>query len=372
MAEANILILDDEEKWLYRHRGHLEDAGFSCYATKLATEAIKIAKTDSTIKFAIIDEILYVPPIPINPRERELQRWQGHGVVREITAQRLDIQIIVVTSAPQLSSEESEDSNKAFRHKTKELRRQKCVIDIVHKQDIEEDPEETYSWIVELLKKPRVLPGARTVKPKILIGLGFTQEEYMAMAEQINMGRKKRLPMAPFFKLGGDPVLNSFVERAKEKTVWVEIPGMKTPERVSGIKDGSSAYQILEKLALQSERNKKVIIRERDYQYSPRKTRKTNITEAPEYDPRSVRDFAFEYAEDGRRRTSTGVQFEGSVEQTNRLKVAVHRLSQKLAELNLGAARQLFDYKLEHKGYQPSFTLSIMVYAIKAKKRKSR
>ena len=366
MVEPNILILDDEDAWLYQHRGHLEDAGFNCYATRLAKEAIKIAKTNPSIKFAIIDEILYEPPIPIDPKARELQRWQGQGVVREITAQRLDIQIIVVTSAPQISSEGSVNSNQAFRHETKRLRRQKCVIDIVHKQDIEEDPEETYDWIIELIKKPNLLPSATTVKPKILIGLGFTQDEYKAMSEQVNMERKKRLPIAPFYKMGGDRVLASFIERAKEKTVWVEMPGSKTLDKVVEIKNTSSANQILEILALKEEKNRLAIICEQDYQYSPRKTKRRNINEASVYDSRSVRDFAFEYTEDGRRRTSTGVQFEGSAQQTNRLKVAIHRLSKKLSKLNLGAARQLFEYKLEHKGYQPNFDLGIILYAVKS------
>ncbi|MEL7357841.1 MAG: hypothetical protein AAFN40_14885 [Cyanobacteria bacterium J06560_6] len=372
MVEPNVLILDDDDAWLYRHRGYLEDAGVHCYATRLAKEAINAAKTNPAIKFAIIDEVLYVPPVPANDKDRELQRWQGHGVVREITAQRLDLQIIIVSSAPQLSSEASGGSNRAFREETKRLRRQKCVIDIIHKQDIEEDPDGSYGWILDLIKKPQTSGSPTTATPKMLIGLGFTETEYAAMAEQANMAKKKILPMAPFFRMGGEPVLKSFFERAKEKTVWVEMPGARKPERVSTIKQGSSAFQILEVLAIKTEKAQDVVIQEQEYQYSPRKAKKATGNNNPSYDPRSVRDFAFEYTEEGGRRSRTGVQFEGHTEQTTRLKVAIHRLSQKLANLNLGAARQLFDHKLDYKGYQPTFTLGIIVYAVRPGKSRRR
>ncbi|MEO1396911.1 MAG: hypothetical protein AAFV90_28875 [Cyanobacteria bacterium J06634_5] len=372
MVEPNVLILDDEDAWLYRHRGYLEDAGINCYATRLAKDAINAAKTNPAIKFAIIDEILYVPPVRVNDEDRELQRWQGHGVVREITAQRLDLKIIIVSSAPHLSSEASGGSNRAFREETKRLRRQKCVIDIIHKQDIEEDPDGSYDWILDLIKRPQTSGRPTTATPKMLLGLGFTEAEYAAMAEQVNMERKKILPMAPFFKMGSEAVLKSFLERAKEKTVWIEMPGARKPERVSAIKQGSSAFQILETLAVKSEKNQEVIIQEQEYQYSPRKAKKATADHAPSHDPLSVRDFAFEYTEEGGRRSRTGVQFEGRTEQTTRLKVAIHRLSQKLAKLNLGASRQLFDYKLDHRGYQPTFTLGIIVYAVKAGKTRRR
>ncbi len=88
--------------WLARHERRLSQAGFKCRSTQLAKEAIEIGKTDFSVKFALIDEILYVPPLPVDKTQCELQRWQGSGVIREIAALRSDIQFIVVTSAPQL------------------------------------------------------------------------------------------------------------------------------------------------------------------------------------------------------------------------------------------------------------------------------
>jgi hypothetical protein len=47
----------------------------------------------TSIKFALIDEILFVPPVPIDGNQRELQRWQGSGVIDEINNLRRDIQL---------------------------------------------------------------------------------------------------------------------------------------------------------------------------------------------------------------------------------------------------------------------------------------
>ena len=369
MTEPNILILDDEEEWLYRHRGRLEDAGLNCCATQLSKEAIKIAKTNRNIKFALIDEILYVPPVPSNQRDRELQRWQGQGVIREISAQRSDIQIIVITSAPQLKSEEQGEDNQVFRQETAKLRRQKCVIDIIHKQDIKDDPNASYDWILELIQRSQsVSTSVKLAKPKILIGLGFTRDEYEAMAEQIDMRKQKFLPLSPFVKIGGSKILEEFLTRAKEKSVWLEIPGIRGIERLKAFKPSSKAFQILEFLALRSEKRQSIVICEQDYQYAPRDSRK-GIDTSSGYDPVSVKDFAFEYTDDGKRRVRTGVQIEGSSKQNSRLKVAIHRLSQKLAEANVGAARQLFEHKLEHQGYQPNFDLGIVLYQVRSKKK---
>lgn len=358
MAEPTVLILDDDDKWLYLHRGKLEDAGFKCRATKLAKEAIDIGKTDPTIKFGLIDEILYVPPIPQEGEIGEKQRWMGSGVVRELTAYRSDLQFIVVTSAPYLVS--SGDS-RVLIQETARLRRQRGVIDIIHKQEIEANPEETYRWLIELLKKPQVNPNTELVKPRILIGLGFAKEVHDSMSEQMGRSRKKWLPLAPFLKVGRDRILQEFLKQAQEKTVWIEMPGSKKLDRLSSIKSDSSAFQILEFLALQSEQQKSVIIQESNYHFSSRRTNRTSDI-APDYDSVSVQDFAFGYGENGRRQLQKGVQIEGNLEQLSRLKVAIHRLSQQLSKLNVGPAKDLFNFKIESGGYEPTFELGIVLY----------
>ena len=247
------------------------------------------------------------------------------------------------------------------------MRRQRSVIDIIHKQDIEDDPDVTYDWLMELLKTPPPLAKAEVLTPRVLLGLGFMKEAHEAMAEQMEVKRKKFLPLAPLLKQGGAKVLQEFLERAKEKAIFLEMPGAKTPNRVN-IRPNSSAFRILEWLALQAEQGETVVIREQDYDYSPRKSGK-GAEAGPSYDAREVQDFAFGYGEDSRRQVRAGVQIEGQVEHSSRLKVAIHRLSQKLAELHVGPARRLFEHRLEHGGYEPSFELGVVLYAVKVGKK---
>lgn len=64
MSNSSILILDDDERWVALHERRLRGAGLECRSTLSADEAIKIIQSDKSIEFALIDEILYVPPIP--------------------------------------------------------------------------------------------------------------------------------------------------------------------------------------------------------------------------------------------------------------------------------------------------------------------
>lgn len=360
-----ILILEDEEHWFNSHKLRLIEAGFDCYATKDAKEAIKAAKTDPTIKFALIDEVLYVAPFPVKEEERELQRWQGHGVIREITAQRSDIQFIVISAAPQIESDRQEGDSHVFRQETTKLRRQQGVIDIVHKADIEEFPDEAYGWIIGLLKRSQITAKADVVTPKILIGLGFPKDTFEAIVEQMELPKKQFMPMSLLVKKGGNKILDQFWQRAEEKSVFLEMPGSKRLEPLKAFKPNSSAFQILSFLALQTEKQVNVLIQEQDYQHASRQTKKAYSVEA-EVDAVERQDFAYGYGEDGRKGLRSGVQIEGKVEQSSPLKVAIHRLSKQLAKENIGPARQLFNY--EGTGYRPSFELGIVVYAIRSAK----
>jgi len=365
VANLRILILEDDELWLARHKLRLMEAGFDCYATQDAKEAIKAAKIDPTIKFVLLDEILYVTPFPLKEEERELQRWQGHGVIREITAQRADIQFIVISAAPQIESDKQEGDKHVFRQETAKLRRRQGVIDIVHKVDIEESPDETYGWIIDLLKRSQITTKAEVITPKIIIGLGFSKETHEAIAEQMEIPKRQFLPISPLLKQSGSRILNEFWQRAEEKSVFLEMPGSKRLDHLKAIKPNSSAFQILSFLALQAEKQANVLIQEKDYQHSSRHSKKTISVEA-DVDALERQDFAYGYGEDGRKGLRSGVQIEGKVDQSSPLKVAVHRLSQQLHRLNLGPARQLFNY--EENGYRPSFELGIVVYAIRPTK----
>lgn len=368
MIDFSILVLDDDELWLARHERRLQQAGFICHSTQDAKEAIKIAKTNPSVKFALIDEILYVTPTPEAEKQRELQRWQGTGVIREICTQRSDVQIIVVTASPVFLSD---GDNQLFRRETAKLRRQQGVIDVIHKSDIEEDPDGSYNWLIKLLKQPNFFAKTSVVTPKILIGLGFTSNEYEAMAEQMNMPKKQYLPIASLLEKhesekAKQKILDSFWERSKEKSVLLEMPGSKKLDHLSVIKAESSAFQILACLAKKTEQQVQVIIREQDYYRSPRKS-KTQVDDIPENDALAVRDYAYGYKTDDGLGLHSGVQIVGGISQNSPLKVAIHRLSKQLSKFNIGLAGNLFMYKLDDKGYHPCFKLGIVLYTIKSR-----
>lgn len=365
LSDPTILILDDDELWLARHERRLKQAGFDTYATDRSKEAIKALKTNPSIKFALIDEILYVPPIPLAIEERELQAVQGMGVIREINKQRSDVQFIIVTSAPYARSG---GDAQMFSRETASLRRHPGVIDIIHKIDITENPGIAYSWLSDLLKRSKSTAVAKVVQPRILIGLGFTKAVHEAMAEQMEMKRRQYMSVAPLLKKGGGAkVLNDFWDRAKEKTVLLEMPGSKKLDKISDIRPNSSAFRILSLLAQQSEKQEEVLICEEDYHHLTRRPKHEASKGAALVESQSTRAFAFGHSEGtyggG---LNDGVQIEGKHSQSSPLKVAIHRLSKKLQESNVGPSKQLFNF--DSRGYQPSFELGIVVFSIRASK----
>lgn len=365
MVDFSILILDDDEKWLALHERRLRQAGFRCRSTQLAKEAIEIAKMDSTIKFALIDEVLFVPPVLGDGINAELQRWQGSGVVREITHHRSDVQIVMVTSAPQLRSQ---GDSRLFSQETAKLRRQRGVVDIIHKQDIETDPDREYGWLIDLLKKPQPSVSGDVVKPRILLGLGVP-------GEVLEGAKYKRLRQCLKDMGASEYELDTTVKRflaqlqPSEKAIFIEMPGSKKLDRCSHIKPDSQSFQILEVLAQRAEQRTEVMIREADYQYSSRKSGK-EVDAVPDLDRSAVQDFAFGYDGEGRKGLRTGVQIEGRTNRSSRLKVAIHRLSQQLMKLNLDTAGQLFS--AEQGGYRPIFEIGIVLYAIEPIKNRRR
>ncbi len=144
--ESSVLILDDDPQWLEKLKAPLEDAGFKCRETQLASEAIDIALNDHLIKIALIDEILFVPPIPTDENQRILQDFQGSGVIREIKAKRPDIAFFMVTSEPRVTSKG--DINK-FTQETIRLQKDTGVIELIHKEAIDKNPEKELIWLTK-------------------------------------------------------------------------------------------------------------------------------------------------------------------------------------------------------------------------------
>lgn len=388
MTKPTVLILDDDELWLARHERRLTIAGFKCRSTLLAKEAINWGKSDSSIKFALIDEILYVPPIPFDEKQRELQRWQGSGVIREITQLRSDIQFIVVTSAPQLLSK---NDNKSFSRETARLRRQRGVIDVIHKQDIEYDPDSEYQWLLQYFDQPLLTVDHPSIMPRVLIGLGFSQTEYEAMMEQIKRKKSNYIPLSAFREKGNiRRILTGFLQGAKEKCVFIETPGSKKLDRTE-IKSNTQSFKILELLAKKSELQEDIIISQNEYKYSPRSSRShdialnfsknlvndvfsdnsddLNLAEQEKMNFQAEQDFAFEY-KDGTKGLRTGVQLEmrSSIATSSPLKVEIKRLKEKLARVNVASPQTLFT--TEQGSYRPNFKLGIILYQVKITKRR--
>lgn len=364
MADFSVLILDDDEMWLARHERRLTHASINCRSTRWGKKAIKIARTDPSIKYALIDEILYVPPVPVEEANRELQQYLGVGVIRKINAYRPDVQFIMVTAAPQLRSD---GDNRLLTQETSKLRRQPGVIDIIHKQDIEDNPAREYGWLVDLLRKPQPPETGQVVAKHVLIGLGFDKKTYKAIAELSKNPKANWLPLkALSAQIDPERVLNEFLERANEKSVFIEMPGSKKIDRCDSIRPNSQGFNILMLLAERAEKHEDVVISEDDYKcfhkYKPR--RALNDTEAmPDVDPKIAKDFLYEYDNEDRKSLRKGVYFERSQRRKSTIRVAIHRLSNKLAELNIGPSRHIFQ-DFEQGRYRPSFKISIVLYPI--------
>lgn len=368
MPKPSILILDDDEMWLARHERRLNQAGFRCFATQLAKQAIDWGKSETSIGFALIDEILFVPPVPIDTSLGELQRWQGSGVIREITNLRRDLQFIIVTSAPQLRSH---GDLQLFTRETSKLRRQANTIDVIHKQDIEADPDREYQWLIEdIFNRPQPSSDNPTsLKPCVMLGLGFEMATFEAMCEQIGRKRTNYLPLALWLENFDRPdkFVGQLIDRAQAKCIFIEAPGSKKLDR-TGLKANSQSCQILQILALRSVLHQQIIIRETDYQYTPRTTGTDDIDTDLDLDPRSIQDFAYEYS-DGGKHLRNGIQTELRPKASPRLKTAIHRLKQDLAKANVAPPNTLFN--VEADGYVPTFELGIVIYAIKPPRKKS-
>jgi hypothetical protein len=368
MSKPSILILDDDEMWLARHERRLTQAGFKCFATQNAKQAIDWGKSETSIKFGLVDEILFVPPVPINESQRELQRWQGSGAIREIAAMRHDIQFIIVTSAPQLHSQEND---RLFSRETSKLRRQPQVVDLIHKQDIEIDPDAEYHWLIgEILDRSQhnIIGRTPDIKPRVLLGIGLDPAIYESIAEALDRQRTSHLLLTPYLKKlpehQSKPTIEKLISSAIEQCIFVEAPGSKKLDRTS-IKPNSQSGQILSILATRSELQQNAIVREADYQYNPRsKDRPYDIDSTQ--DSQTIVDFAYEYS-DGRKHRRDGVQIE-TRQTESRLKTAIHRLKQNLAKANVAPLDTLFNFNGE--GYIPNFELGIVVYSVKPKRKR--
>ncbi|QLE57461.1 response regulator [Nostoc sp. TCL26-01] len=143
MPNLTVLILEDEPIWLTLHKDQLEKAGIHCYATQNANEAIEFA-IRYNVKIALIDEILFVSP----GQAGELQGLQGRGVLRKIIHHGLDTKFIFITASPYNKGQFNEPG---FWREYVSLKILPGVVEVINKQEIEHNLEETYERIINII-----------------------------------------------------------------------------------------------------------------------------------------------------------------------------------------------------------------------------
>lgn len=384
MCNYKILILDDENTWLTNLESIVSKAGFAALVTHSAEEAINLGCRTKSIKFALIDEILYELPIPRDENERELQMPQGHGVIGEIRKHRHDIQFIIVTSAPYLRAKESKYNIDTFDKETAKLRQIPGVIDVLHKRRIDEyaDTNErnlTYQWLYKLLKKPIFGSGTDQNKKatgKITIRLGFTDKAFEKMLEMQGRCNTNYVSILPFLKKGNpQKIIQSFFESSKEQSIFLEPYEAKERKehKQLKIKSNSQHFQILKILAIKSVIEEPVTIHHTEYKFESRS--KPNQDIDVDTDNLANQDFAYEYG-DGGKKLAHGIQIEKrdnadpEKKAIAALKGQIHFLKKILANADVAPEEALFIP--EQGGYAPKFELDITLYKMKQPKKSSR
>ena len=406
MARTRILILDDERDWLYRHKGWLEEAGFECIATQLAEEAVAIAIEDPSIQIAIIDEILEVDGLK--------QDMQGSDVRDEIRKQRSDIQFIIVTYSPQFKSEDrakERDRNisdiAVLLDEQRKLERESQVIHVFHKRhfDNKQTQNTEYKYLIQeinrLLRASQpvnvgqvnqiILPslwviltvsgdffsgleGRKRQKPRDFFQDNFSSQSKLEpskinelvrvfarqMRELDKSNRHKdsidALSKQPKFQILKRALYSKKLGGKELKELRLSKPGSRKYFQPL-IKPNTRLFSILEFLAWKVEGCGEKSISEDEFrnlcgQPIRDSNNNTGIPSATRrYDNRSNEGGTF----------GSGVGTEGSSEKNLRLKVAIQRIENKLADPKFGfPSKDLFICEEGKSTYTPLFDIGIL------------
>jgi CheY-like chemotaxis protein len=147
MSAPEILILEDDPVCASEHQKRLEGAGLKCHLFHSAEDAVNFARKHLSIKFGLIDEILWTVENPDNPSEQ--QRWQGKDAILQIDKTRPGMWFIFVTKAPLIWS--NGDVTKL--EEERELLRQASprVVSIFSKNAFEVNPDAAYDALTSLI-----------------------------------------------------------------------------------------------------------------------------------------------------------------------------------------------------------------------------
>lgn len=256
-----ILILDDDEKWLAMHVLRLQKAGFECHSTKLADEAIKYAKEKAGVKLAIIDEILKLPACDGGG----MQDLQGNDVARKISGLRPDIQIVMITAKP---LDHSGGNALEMLKIADELRTPGIVHDVLHKPSFEANPDRAYQLLIDLLQWLAETAPQFKGRGTVLVSYGLAADlidEFVGPRKPIVL-LKELLQKAELQNVDTKGLIEKTSD--KDKAVFIHHSSRRRAAVCPGIKPGTQLFRILEKLAWDSETDKTVEIHESDYEPS--------------------------------------------------------------------------------------------------------
>jgi hypothetical protein len=157
--DIRILILEDDDKWMKRHRRNIKGENIITYCEETASEAIaRVTKLDTykKIRAAIIDEYLEPPEEDIQSLTKEekgdYKDYNGKDVAIEIKKMRPDIMTIMISEAGRKEGLYI-NGYKKVQELRKEVDVYKDKIDYDPNVQSDEDIFNNYKQLIEEIKK---------------------------------------------------------------------------------------------------------------------------------------------------------------------------------------------------------------------------
>jgi hypothetical protein len=376
VLEPKVLILDDDPKWCALHQVRLTRNDLTCIALQDGAKAIHAALSDPAIKFALVDEVLFVPGT------EELQKYQGKDVVRKIGEQRKDISFVYVTDAP---DQQSNGNVFARDREDMKLNRSDGVLTVFHKRSFENALDDYYEKITQMIRRHSFPAPVKGDRPVILAGLGLDKEIWNVSKEQFEReamsGRWGNLIEVPNWQRFIGEV------KPKERRIFVKFPTLERARECDEINSRKQSAQILFFLATRTALKDPAVINPRDYTCKTRRRKSTGAEEAVADLEESItecdftdherdrsyemsnRDYMSEFEPDGhRKRVRSGIRIVRAPDKAeSRLKTAICRLAEALAKENVGPKGHLFEV-VEKGGYKACFEIRLAIYPISSRR----
>lgn len=122
-----ILILEDIPEEREEIKNYLEKY-FKVFATDSAEAALREARKNKNVKFAIIDEVL------LENDQQSRQAYQGFDVIKRLGKDRPDMKFIILTGEIIKKAEANNDSISTLAERIDKYLAHGNVVDVIHKQ----------------------------------------------------------------------------------------------------------------------------------------------------------------------------------------------------------------------------------------------